>query len=226
MTVTIGKRTDGTPAWLGDSAGRCWLTLVSRGMPDDGITDAGRTEQEQAAMWARYLAGRLKATAARPNTPEAHHQDMPPDGAHAVDATGDTQEWLIAWAPSCWSRPLLRATHPEAWHWEHDAALCTTTIEEDDMPTAQEIAAAVWNANLGPLDAVPAGPAWLHLVATRSVAAGQLPAITAHVAALEAAVAHLATGQGADPAAVLAAARQGATDALKGVQVTITTPAG
>ncbi|KZM34556.1 M23 family metallopeptidase [Oerskovia enterophila] len=42
------------------------------------------------------------------------------------------------------------------------------------------------------------------------------------VAALQGAVAHVAAGTGADPAAIAAAARQGAADALAGITITVT----
>lgn len=122
MSVTIGTKTNGRTAWLGAPGAACWQALEAQGMPADGITDAGRTTAEQALLWADYLAGRLKATAARPGSPEAHHEDQPPDGAHAVDLTGGTQAWMLAHHPACWSRPLLPR---ETWHWEHDRSRCT-----------------------------------------------------------------------------------------------------
>jgi hypothetical protein len=137
MTVVIGTRRDGSTAWLGDPAGRCWHALEADGLPDDGITDAGRTTAEQRRQRAAAEAGLLPATAAIPGT--SKHENLPPDGARAVDARGDTQAWLIAHAPSCWSRPLLNArTGAEPWHWEHTAALCrnqnrTTNREDYDM---------------------------------------------------------------------------------------------
>lgn len=142
MTVVIGVRADGTPAWLSDPAGRCWQALEAQGLPDSGITDAGRTEAEQAHLYAT----KPKGQAARPNSSQAHHQDLPPQGAHALDLRGLSQTWMLAHHPPCWSRPLLPI---EWWHWEHDATRCPnqggTEMNADELKLLQDTRQEVAN---------------------------------------------------------------------------------
>jgi len=75
----------------------------------------------------------------------------------------------------------------EAWHWSNVSATSisnpisgtggvsagspgttpTPLDPEDDMPTSEEIATAVWSHALGPIDGLDAQAAWIHLLATR-----------------------------------------------------------
>lgn len=214
MTIVIGTRTDGSPAWLSDPAGRCWQALEAQGLPDSGITDAGRTEAEQAHLYAT----KPKGQAARPNSSQAHHQDLPPQGAHALDLRGLSQTWMLAHHPPCWSRPLLPI---EWWHWEHDATCCPNQegreMSPDELRLLEDTRTEVHNVQvvagevdkrLGRLDQTMDLVAQIHAgVGTTERAVAALPTLIAAV-----------DGAAVDPEAI---AREVAAH-LPGYTVTIT----
>lgn len=57
------------------------------------------------------------------------------------------------------------------------AKVKTPPTGDDDMPTPEEVAQAVWTMVLGPTGSTAAGPAWLHLIAARESAAGAAAAV-------------------------------------------------
>lgn len=86
--------------------------MLAAGCPAGGITDAGRTRAEQAALYADYLAGRLKATAAKPGT--SKHET-----GRALDLAEPARSWVRTHgAPFGWVRDRVKN---EPWHLEYQA---------------------------------------------------------------------------------------------------------
>lgn len=139
MQVIIGVKASGRAAWLLAGAAASYARMRAAGMPAGGITDAGRTYDEQAALYAAYLAGQLVAFAARPGTSK-HESGRALDLATAHRA----HAWMLAHgAAHGWHRPIKA----EPWHWEYDvtrdrhltdpAGPVAGIEEEDDMDAQQ-----------------------------------------------------------------------------------------
>lgn len=96
--------------WLAPAAAASYQRMRAAGMPAGGITDAGRTYAEQAAMYARYLRGELLATAARPGT--SKHET-----GNALDLSGPAQAWVREHGAAFgWQRDRVAR---EPWHMEY-----------------------------------------------------------------------------------------------------------
>lgn len=239
------------------------------------LSDAYRTYAQQVVL--KRIKGVFAATPGKSN----HGLGLAIDAASRINVDGSAEHrWMEAnagafgWVNPAWAQDYnANNGQHEPWHWEYHYNLdtkrstMTPTQENDDMPSAQEVAQAVWTMALGPTGATPAGPAWAHLIAAREAAAGAAayataaaaavgpletadphlgPAPlavfvgdtrtdvmrildiargqTAQIAALQAAVSALALGQGADPAAITAAAEAGARTALADLRLRADTP--
>ncbi len=135
--VIIGTQTaaGGGYAWLAPGPAASWTRMLATGMPAGGITEAGRTRERQIEVYNDFLAGRLQATAAKPGT--SRHET---GRAIDVQTASATQAWLIANAAEHgWTRPLLHAPKPEAWHWEHTTALDQHATSTITAPLIQEV---------------------------------------------------------------------------------------
>lgn len=101
--------------WLAAAPAASWARMLAAGMPPGGITEAGRTRERQADLYAQFLRGELLATAARPG--ESLHET---GEAIDVKTASPKQAWLVVHgAAHGWTRPLLRARKPEPWHWQY-----------------------------------------------------------------------------------------------------------
>lgn len=128
--------------WLSPPAAASYQRCRAAGAPG-GITDAGRTEAEQAQLWRKQ--GHL-GLASRPNSPQALHQH-----GIALDLPAAARLWFVAYGPEHgWYRPF---PSKEPWHFVYhltlDRHLLTTppTItpprEAQDMPLTQSDLEAV-----------------------------------------------------------------------------------
>lgn len=100
--------------WLREDAAQSYWRMLFAGMPGGGINDAGRTRAEQEIMYARYLRGELKATAARPGT-SRHESGV------ALDLSGAAQSWVRANGLEFgWVKDRVPR---ELWHMEYFPAL-------------------------------------------------------------------------------------------------------
>ncbi len=207
--------------WLAEDAAASYLRMRAAGCPA-GITDAGRTMARQAALYAHQGQPGWPAKA---DTPERSKHtrglalDLPAGGPREwVRQHGQAYGWMPDRVPG------------EPWHLEYE-----TNHDEyggdDEMGAPQD----VWGVIVDdPADAMPAAPASALLTGARwdagqarfaaESARDGVTQLLAQLGALTKAVEALAAGQGLDPAAITAAARQGAADALKALQVTITAP--
>jgi len=96
--------------WLRADAAASYQRMRAAGMPAGGITDAGRTYAEQAAMYARYLRGELVAYAARPGT--SKHET-----GTALDLDGAARAWAREHGRAFgWLRDRVAR---EPWHMEY-----------------------------------------------------------------------------------------------------------
>lgn len=143
IPTTIGVKSSGKVAWLDAPAAASYAAMRAAGMPAGGVTDAGRTFAEQTVMWAKYKAGKLRATAARPGT--SKHES-----GRALDLWGAALAWVRAHGAAFgW---VSDAVPGEPWHVEYRAAADrhdTDPTPEDDMPLSQ--------ADLEAIDRIVAG---------------------------------------------------------------------
>lgn len=155
LTVVGRNTNDGTVAYLRSDAAASYARMLTKGLPPTGITTSYRSLEAQQSMWTAYLAGRLKATAARPGR-SWHGEGL------ALDLAVRQYTWIAAHGGEHgWSRPLLHATSPEPWHCEYDpdedqhAYIAPTPApaqEDEEMPLtsaemdeiAERTAARVW----------------------------------------------------------------------------------
>lgn len=132
--------------WLDAAAASAYLQARADGCPP-GITSSGRTPQEQAALYARYLrdlaAGRKPPRqAAPPWSTRAHHVD-----GTAIDLPEPARTWMRKHGAAYgW---IADRVPGEPWHFEH---VPTAQQQEDDMATAAEI----WNTPVDRNGPVPA----------------------------------------------------------------------
>lgn len=124
--------------WLADHAAASYQRARTAGAPA-GITDAGRTEAEQARLY--QLQGHL-GLAARPNSPQAVHQQ-----GIALDLpAGGPREWFVAYGREHgWYRPFPTK---EPWHFvyslitdQHLTQSVTPTpiTQEDIVATIEDL---------------------------------------------------------------------------------------
>jgi hypothetical protein len=162
LTVTIGTKTSGRVAWLEAGAGASYARMRAAGCPAGGITDAGRTNAEQWALWRAYKAGRLHATAAYPGT--SKHET-----GRALDLSGTALAWVRAHGVTYgWMHDRIKN---ELWHCEYEAGHDNHAYTGDDMTAQFEIdvrAEMAWQRGLlTRLDADLRGElAWLRGVVT------------------------------------------------------------
>lgn len=110
MIEGIGLKTSGSSAWLDAPAAQSYKRMIADGCPAGGITDAGRTRPQQAALYAAYLAGKLKATAAKPGT--SKHET-----GRALDLAEPARSWVRAHGAAYgWIKDRVRN---EPWHMEY-----------------------------------------------------------------------------------------------------------
>lgn len=142
IVTTIGTKVSGRSAWLDRPAALSYARMLEDGCPPGGITDAGRTYSEQAALYAMYQRGELVATAAYPGT--SKHET-----GRALDLREPARAWVRANGHRYgWMKDRVRN---EPWHFEYEFARDSQAgrapkpepIEEDPMPTPEEIAEAV-----------------------------------------------------------------------------------
>lgn len=113
--------------WLAPAAAASYARMRAAGMPAGGITDAGRTYEQQAALYARYLRGELVATAARPGT--SKHET-----GNALDLAGDARTWVRAHGRAFgWLRDQVAR---EPWHMEYVLVLDTRLTAGAGAPPA------------------------------------------------------------------------------------------
>lgn len=107
MAVDIGTTTGGATAWLADAAAASYAAMLAAGMPAGGITSAGRSYAEQAALYAE----KGPSLAAKPGTSN-HEKGLALD----ISTSSSAQAWLLDHgAENGWTRPL----DYEPWHWEY-----------------------------------------------------------------------------------------------------------
>lgn len=121
-------KTNGRSAWLDAPAADSYRRMIAAGCPEGGITDAGRTYYEQAELYRLYLAGKLKATAAKPGT--SKHET-----GRALDLDGAARAWVRTHGAAYgWMKDRVKN---EPWHVEYEAAHDKQTAspapEGDDM---------------------------------------------------------------------------------------------
>lgn len=133
--------------WLEPAAAASYVRARAAGMPA-GITDAGRTREEQAALYARYLRGELTATAAKPG--ESRHE-----AGRALDLPERPAAWLAAHPDHGWRRTIAR----EPWHFEYLEQLDRhrDEPEDDDMRMIQRNNANGSVSLIGPGWSLPLG---------------------------------------------------------------------
>lgn len=154
--VTIGKkRLSGKDAWLYAAPAASYRRMLEDGCPTGGITDAGRTYEEQKALYDAYKRGELVATAAKPGT--SKHET-----GRALDLAEPARAWVRSHgAKYGWMRDRVRN---EPWHFEYELdrdtqigrtpklpePLKPTTPQEDTLSAAEvnEIKAHI-DAKLG-----------------------------------------------------------------------------
>ena len=122
--------------WLEPSAAASWQRMVRDGCPPGGITDAGRTDAEQIAVFLKYFTqdyassakhdrrtwqGRAywrrpgKPSAATPGSVQARHTF-----GRALDLNGSTKTWVRANGHRYgWIKDLVPG---EDWHMEYQPA--------------------------------------------------------------------------------------------------------
>lgn len=125
--------------WLDAPAAESWFRCVRDGCPDDGITDAGRTQQEQITVFLKYFTTDFSSSAkfdprgwngrtywrrkgmpsaATPGSPQARHTF-----GRALDLNnlgGQTKAWMRANGYRYgWIKDLVAG---EDWHFEYQPA--------------------------------------------------------------------------------------------------------
>ena len=157
------------------------------------VTDAYRTYASQVSL--KIIKGVFAATPGTSN----HGLGLAVDLASRINVDGSAEHrWMEANGPAFgWINPAWavdwnpRNGQHEPWHWEYRASLDTRPTAtskpkpalpdpltpEDDMPTSEEIAAAVWKHPLGPLSGLDVQAAWVHLLATRLTGASTAQAL-------------------------------------------------
>lgn len=109
--VTIGTKRSGRTAWLEPGAAAAYQRMLAAGMPAGCITDAGRTYEEQEALWRAYLRGELVAYAAYPGT--SSHET-----GRALDLAEPARSWVRSHgADFGWMKDRVRR---EPWHMEYE----------------------------------------------------------------------------------------------------------
>lgn len=145
--ITIGKKTSGANAWLYENAAYSYFRALQDGLPAGGISDAGRTFEEQTRIYNTWrsqlhlpVAQRVyKAYAAVPGT--SKHES-----GRALDLSGAARAWMRAnGAKYGWMRDRVKN---EPWHFEYEWWNDTQTwrgnpreqSEEDDSMSAADVA--------------------------------------------------------------------------------------
>lgn len=131
-TVNIGT-TDFGSHWLERYAAASWFRMVRDGCPAAGITDAGRTHQEQVEVFLRYFTTSYAASAKHDrrvwNGQTYWRRDGKPSAAtpgsiqarhtygRALDLNGATKAWVRAHGHRYgWIKDLVSG---EDWHMEY-----------------------------------------------------------------------------------------------------------
>lgn len=87
VPISDVNRRNGRAGWLDGPAALAYERMKAAGMPCDCLSDAGRTNAEQAELYAAYLRGELSATAARPG--ESLHEV-----GDAIDIAEPARSWV------------------------------------------------------------------------------------------------------------------------------------
>jgi hypothetical protein len=154
--------------WLAAPAAASWQRMVRDGCPPEGITDAGRTEGEQIAVFLKYFTTDYatsakfdrrvwqgqqywrrpgKPSAATPNSPQARHQK-----GLSLDLNGATKAWVRANGHRYgWIKDLVPG---EDWHMEYQASRDVVLINNPGNSTGGTLP----NPGVNPI--TPITPKW------------------------------------------------------------------
>jgi hypothetical protein len=123
--------------WLTPAPAASYKRMRAAGCPA-GITDAGRTNAEQWAIWRLFKAGKLAATAAYPGT--SKHEK-----GNALDLPEPARAWVRAHGEDYgWIKDRVKN---EKWHVEYDAS-------RDIFATPWTVTAYVLNGRSGPFKSI------------------------------------------------------------------------
>ncbi|MBT0992730.1 M15 family metallopeptidase [Cellulomonas sp. DKR-3] len=106
VPISDVNRRNGQQGWLDASAARAYERMKAAGMPGGCLSDAGRTNAEQAALYAAFLRGELAATAARPG--ESLHEV-----GNAIDIAEPARSWVRARSEYGFAKDTVAN---EPWH--------------------------------------------------------------------------------------------------------------
>jgi hypothetical protein len=147
-TVSIGTTPYGSH-WLEAQAAASWFRMVRDGCPAYGVTDAGRTQQEQINVFLRYFTLDYAASAKfdprswngktywrRPGMPSAatpgSYQARHTFG-RALDLNTETKAWVRArGAKYGWIKDLVKN---EDWHMEYQPQLDVVLVSNPGTST-------------------------------------------------------------------------------------------
>lgn len=131
-------------------AAASWARMLAAGCPTGPVTSAYRSLEEQRVQYALYLSG--QGASALPPGRSQHGEGL------AVDIPQPARAWVHAHGAAYgWTFTVPG----EDWHAEYNPSTDqhTTTPEDEDMPSAQEIAKATVDELMGRL--IAAGDAGL-----------------------------------------------------------------
>lgn len=163
--------------WLESLAAASWFRMVGDGCPAGGVTDAGRTQQEQVDVFLRYFTTSYAASAkhdprvwggvtywrrpgrpsaATPGSVQARHTY-----GRALDLNGATKAWVRSHGHRYgWVKDLVRG---EDWHMEYQP-LRDVQLTRSVTVVRPPVVAAPAPVELGGLEEVlMAGPARVRL---------------------------------------------------------------
>lgn len=130
------NRRNGHAGWLDEPAARAYERMKAHGMPGGCLSDAGRTNAEQAELYAAFLRGELSATAARPG--ESLHEV-----GNAIDVAEPARAWVRA-------RPeygfVKDTVANEPWHMVYGPDADQHRDEEEEMAVTEELEQMVRDA--------------------------------------------------------------------------------
>lgn len=105
-------RYTGRTAWLNDVPAAAYEEAKRRGMPGGCVSSAGRTYNEQAALYADYKMGKIKS-ASHPASPTAYHVK-----GDAIDLNEPARSWMRTHGATLGFRK--DTVKGEPWHFVHD----------------------------------------------------------------------------------------------------------
>lgn len=150
MTTTIAPG-----EWLADGPAADYLAALDAGCPNGCVTDAGRTHDEQEALFlarytpratglgrygdarwyrgTRYVRTSSEGSVAIPDSPQARHQT-----GQSLDLREPARSWMTEHGPSFgWIAGIVAA---EKWHFEHPSLdRVTPTPVAPQTPAARPV---------------------------------------------------------------------------------------